>query len=39
VSTAPHKLLAAGVAINVVDEDGKTPIDFATDPQVIELLK
>ncbi len=31
-------LLAAGAAVNVVDEDGRTPIDFATDQKVIELL-
>lgn len=33
------KLLAAGAAIDVVDEDGKTPIDLASDQEVIEVLK
>lgn len=37
--TIASYLLAAGAAANVVDDDGKRPIDLATDPKVIELLR
>jgi ankyrin repeat protein len=38
-SVMVKKLLAAGATIDVVDEDGKTPSDLASDQEVIEVLK